>query len=250
MASDYERIEAYLAGELPDAARAELEARLQREPALAESLDRHRAAHQLLGYSSTRQLKKKLQQWENGAEDSARPGKVSPLYRYRWVLAAGLALLLLAAAWGWVKSQYSDAALLAHYGTAYPALALRGESTTDDPFVLGAQAYNQAQYTLAAEALAQVPSRDPRFVEAQFYLGQAYFQQQQYADALAAWQEVSRAEDPRFGQATEWYTLLAEIGAGLDEAAQFRLQRLQEDPDHPYAELARKLAADRAHFLR
>ncbi|MDX2134655.1 MAG: hypothetical protein SFV52_07710 [Saprospiraceae bacterium] len=116
-------------------------------------------------------------------------------------------------------------------------------NTSPDTVSLAAAALRKHQVDEAIRLAAGVPASDTRYADAQLLLGQAYFEQKQYARATSAIQKaIDTGKIPR--DQANWnllMTLVAQYGARKKEADAL-LKAILSDKDHPYYEDAEALA--------
>jgi len=96
-----------------------------------------------------------------------------------------------------------------------------------------------------AAVVAALREALPEDLPAQQLLGHAYFRMGRYADAASAFDQVLQGDDPALAEEVDYYYLLAQLAQGRQDTPAFAegLQRLLDDPDHPYYLQARELAA-------
>ncbi|MBK8965698.1 MAG: hypothetical protein IPM36_03275 [Lewinellaceae bacterium] len=107
---NFERIERYLQGKLPEAEARALEAQMAADPDFAALVQQHRLERQGLELLVERELLGKMQQWDRETEifqqtTQPRRGVVRPM---RWIMRAA-AILLIAFGTYWILEQYDPA---------------------------------------------------------------------------------------------------------------------------------------------
>jgi TolA-binding protein len=108
------------------------------------------------------------------------------------------------------------------------ALTWRGPtgSTLVDDLAPALDAYRQADYARAAQALERVEQRYPASIEAPFYRGISLLFLNDPAGAIAELQKAERVNDTTFAPDVAWYLAVAEQRSGNAAAARTRLEPL------------------------
>lgn len=232
-----ERFDALRENRLSEQERKSLEAELKSNPELQAQWLQYQEAERWLTVAGSLHLKTQMQAVAPG---TGSPGLVVRLWqRKSWLVAAGIALLLSVSMWWWYPSAPPPNTLAAWY-EVYPSENLRSEDEErDTPFALGMKAYQQRELAGAVERLSVVPENDPRYLETTFYRGVALLGLAQAEPAVLDLAWVVEQEDARFGEAAQWYLLLAYWQVGALDEAEALARRLREEASPFYAEQAR-----------
>ncbi len=254
-----ERLDQYASGALSDEERAAFEAELKENPELQEALALYRESEAVIEQSIENDLRQQFQAW--AAADLAtqplatekREAKVISLrtVALRWAAAAVVILVS-----GWFILQQSslglsDTALYASNYEAPDGSLLRG-SAPEDPLSQGAEAFTLKNYAVARTFFSQIPPTDPPYAEAQYFLGHIALQQQEYDNAIAAFDKAIQANDIRITEKAQWNMALTYVAAKRTEDAAFQtlLANIAGDENHSYYEQAKVLEGKLGSFRR
>ncbi len=233
--NDIAQIEQYLSNEMSDADKARFEKRIAQDQALHNEVHAYRQLLGGFGAVKQQEFHKQVQGWEQELQTPKTPPRRLWL---RWAAAA--AILLLPLFWWLLQSQPNppQLALQAYHSPILPINRLPKPQQSD--FQKGIQALQQEKQKEAIHLLKSIPDYDPNYVIAQYYLGHAYFQQQQYRQAVDIFANVVDWKDDRFSKQAEWFKVLARIADEQDFKAE--LNKLLTDKLHPYQPQAAVLA--------
>ena len=259
-AKKFDKIEAYLAGELSAAEAKAFDAQVAADEALSLEIDQHTIAHNAIEMLIEEDLRSQLQQLK--AEETTTPATaetkvvamtpkstekvvaMQPRKRRslfpRLAAAASVAILL-----GFFGLQYnatSNSSLLAAYETSDDmGVSIRGGNQTTTPLAEGATAFNAKEYTKAIKFYQSIPSTSERYNEAQFYAGNSLYKNAQYAEAAAQYGKVAATGDIRYKDLAEWYQVLALLANNQLDATNTLLTKIATDSNHSYHQKAQKL---------
>ncbi len=233
--SNTDLIEKYLNNELSESEKVAFDSRLAEDKALAQEFEKHQLAHKALDYVIAKNLKKQLIELEE--EEKIVSLNIRKNKRLM-IISLAASLLLVAGFFFFIQSdgRLDGAALAGNYYEA-PNLNIRssGESSQFPALIEeGRQALNDKDYGKAIEAFSSIASEDDYYIQAQFMLGHAYFQQKNYAAAIPPFDIVNNSEDFRLEEAAEWFALLACIAQNLD--CKERLEQILNQKTHAFYE--------------
>ena len=259
-ANKFDKIEAYLAGDLSAAEAKAFDAQVAADEALSLELDQHTIAHDAIELLIEEDLRKQLQALKAEATTTPtaaetkvvtlapkstekvatmQPRKRRSLFP-RLAAAASVAILL-----GFFGLQYnatSNDTLLATYHTEDMGVNIRGGNVTKTPLAAGAAAFNNKEYTKALDFYKSVPSTSERYNEAQFYVGHSLYKNAQYAAAATQYGRVAAIGDIRYTDQAEWYQVLSLLANDqLDTNFTTLLNKIAKDTNHSYSQKAKKL---------
>lgn len=248
-----ERIENYLAGELPAGERAAFEQELQSNDELRQALELYRIGEQAIELEVENNLRRELQKW--AAEDAAgqvverQTGARIVSMRTNWVRWAAAAAVFAGAiffVWFWVNRQPSDEALFAQNYELAPPPAFRSAVGDEHPLAQGFEAYENENYQAAADFFQTISAENERFAEAQFYLGHAAVQLENYDLAISSFDRSAKAGDEKYREKAEWNLLLAYLAAHrAGEEFEALLRKLAGDENHSFHAQAQTLVQKR-----
>ena len=221
MEDDLYIIDRKLAGELTPPEEETFAQRLRRDPEFAEQYALGQAMIQSL---RDHHLKEEMRGWIRAADRRRRR------QRWQYGLAAGLALLLLAAG-GWYlgSTQPTPQSLYETYYTVYPAdPVLRGEPTVD--YNQAMTLYREGRYREAIPLFEELQRIDDSDVWVALFLGNSHLNVDQTDDALRYFGQVAASDDAIIQQYGRWYLALTHLKRGEQAAAQALLISLNEQP--------------------
>jgi len=255
-----ERLDQYSSGSMSDPERAAFEAELKENAELREALALYRESEAVIEQSIENNLRQQLQAWSEETRATQPIATEKPEAKVvslravvtRWAVAASV---LLAAGFFYLyqsSQSLSDAALFAANYEAPEDGPIRGDAAPVDPISQGAEAFNNKNYAVARTFFNQIPPTDRPYAEAQYYLGHIALQQQQYDDALAAFEKAEQANDNRITGKPEWNMVLTYLAAKRTEDARFKalLAKLTGDVNHSYYAKAKELEEKLGRFGR
>lgn len=255
-----ERLDQYATGSMSDPERAAFELELKENPELREALALYRESEAVIEQSIENNLRQQFQSWA-AADHTTQPiatgkpeAKVISLRTVvtRWAVAASV-LLVAGFFYLYQSSQnLSDQSLFAANYEAPEDGPVRGDAAPVDPISQGAEAFNNKNYAVARTFFNQIPATDAPYAEAQYYLGHIALQQQQYDDAITAFEKTVQANDTRFTDKAQWNLVLTYLAANRTEDAGFKalLATLAGDVNHSYYEQAKALEGKLGSFGR
>ena len=167
------------------------------------------------------------------SEAKVRP--LSPIFGYAGRIAAGLALLII----GFLAFQYATLSgdnLYAEKDTVYQVAASRSsEEPNASPEAELEQLYRAQRFDEATTAYEQL--NDPSLM-AIFLAGNAYLQQDETDQAIAAFREIVRINGSqginRFEEDAQYYLALSYLKADRPDEALPLLEKINDNPQHSY----------------
>lgn len=251
---DIEQIEKYLTNQLSESEKIAFEGRLEKDEVLRATYSKHELAHKALDYLITKNLKQQLMELEAADEEQVEEAdqdniisinrKKNKTRRLRWIgLAATFALLVSFVFLNYFNQSSLTGPALANSLYQLPEASIRAaDGNPIYPEVLleeGIQALNNRDYAKAIDQLTQIPEDGAYFYEAQYFLGHAYYNSDQFADALKAFDIMISSDDFRFLPDANWFALLSCVA--LENDCQNRLNTILNNPKHKYYNAALKL---------
>jgi len=259
-AKNFDKIEAYLAGEMS-------EAEAKADSTLAEDIEVHQIAHNAMEILVEDDLRNQFKAWQSEettaapssateskvvsmspkatsrtARTTSQPAKRRSLFP-RLAAAASVALLL-----GFFTFQYSNnsSSIDGSY-TEYmmPTSVRSADGAATTPLATGLEAYAATDYAKAIEVYKTIPTTNERYNEAQYYLAHSYYKNNNFSEAIAQFGKVTKAGDARYKEQAEWYQLLSFV-ANKQQDASFDalLNKLLTDGKHSYHAKAQELNSD------
>lgn len=229
----FEKIEAYLAGELSEAETRAFEAEIRADKALAEEVALQRDTHQLLALGNQLEYKAKLKALDGEMQAQK---VVRPLFGNARIWLAAAAIIIAVSAVIWTMGG-SSTGVYGNEFSPYPDLTSTRKDTLND-LRTGMIAYSKGQYEIAIDYLENFAEKEPEADYVHLYMGNAFLALKQYDKAIAELQEVSSSA---WKQPAEWYLLLAYGANGEKEKASELKEKIAGDENHAYKEKAAEL---------
>lgn len=244
----FDRIEAYLFGQMNEQEQAAFEQELAENPALAEEVQLHRAEHRAMHLSLLNDLKSNLNEWKVEKESLAgRQGgeaRIVPFRRRFLAYAAAACIVLLVGVFATLWLSKPDASALAdeYFGDTSPSV--RGSGGGAPASIEGALEKIQAKdYAGALTELETLPQDSSGQESLLFLKGECHYRLHEYSAAANAFQQILQSTSSILNrQKAEWYLLLTLLKGGKDKPAfQNLLKGILADPNHVFYYEAEKL---------
>ena len=226
---DIQQIEQYLNNQLSESEKIAFETRLNTEEDLKIEFDKHELAHRALDYMIAKSLKQQLEALEAEEKiEEIKEEKESKIVKMeprnnrfqimRWVAAAAsIALLIGFFFFNYGGSKYSGSELAAlNYQLPESSARRNGIPVYPEVIENGLELLKAKDFNAAISTFSQVPESDDYYLEAQYYLGHAYYGIEDFGNAVQAFEIMAESNDIRYGQAAEWYGLLSCIAQNGD----------------------------------
>lgn len=233
----FDKIEAYLRGELPDEEAKIFREELAKDPMLQSELLKHRLANRAIEMAQDDYLKEKMQAIHE--EYGPLPKPVAKVVGMRLWLANAAAILILVVAGieGYSYLNYSDNALIkTHYEQAASPTIAGSDAEIEQWFSQGLYLYyQQKDYAAALESFSAIESGSERYETAQYFIAHCQLRTGAYDKALTKFDEMLEAENiPPFAEREklEWNRILCYLGLGEDERASQALQTIIKSDEY------------------
>jgi tetratricopeptide (TPR) repeat protein len=230
--TNFDRIEAYLLGQMSAADATAFEQALQLDEKLAQEVAMQRLEHRTMELLHREALRANMQQWkaeaaEEDTAESARPGlKVVPMKSsgrlfFRLAAAASITLVL-----GFFARQFfmagpgNEAMAMAEFG--FTESTFRGNDT--DLLAPAYEALAKKEYRTALTLLEQI-QKDYQAATVLNLRGECHFYLREYAQAASLYQQLlqSNPTDGDLREKAEWRLALSYLAQGGQEAEVKRL---------------------------
>lgn len=234
----FEKIEAYLRGELPQDEAEALRTEIKANPELKALLLRHRLADRAVELAQDEYLREKLQSIREAHGPLPKPEARVAGLRLWLANAAAILMLVVAGIGGYAYLNYSGNALIRSYyeQAASPTIA-GGEAETEQWFSQGLYLYyQQKDYAAALQSFAAVEPSSDRYQAAQYFVAHCELRTGQYAEALNKFDEMLRTDNiPPFAGRGEVVLnqALCYLGLQQDEEASRVLQQILTNGEYP-----------------
>jgi hypothetical protein len=191
----------------------QIEKEIKENPALAEEFKKHLLAQELLEAFISQDLKKKLNAFPLPQEKNESSGavikKMNP-YRYKWAIAASVALILGISSYLFVGNEFSYQNLADNY--VLQMQEVRGTNMVADDIIEKASSLiSNNKSEMAITLLTPITPDDDRFFMGQLLLGNAYYQTKNFSAASNAFIQSSKSADEEVKYKGQYGFLLCEL---------------------------------------
>ena len=253
-----DKIEAYLNGEMTTQEEKAFDLEIEQNQELAEAVDNFGVANDAIELLIEDNLRKELNQFKS--EETASNKVVSinknksqaKLRSLRTYLAAAASVAILLGFFGmnWADNNYSNSALSeSFYEEGYNISSVRSGNQVINDLAEGLAAYEAQNFAQAISFFQGIQTNHPKYQEAQFYLANAFFENNDFSNASKQFQKVIDAGDVRYVENAEWYKILAQLAAG-ETVNQLLLNKIAADNDHIFNNKAISLQSKMGSFWR
>lgn len=242
----FDRVEAYIEGQIPAEERRQFEKELEENEDLKKEYEAYLASLQLLDELAFDALKHRAKSLEN----EKTSGSLS--FRRAWAIAAGILLLLVAGGLGYANLFYSNEALIMAYSPGDNTLrrAHQGTEDTEHAYYIAFQAWQEGDLNSAISHLLTIPPADPAYPQAQYFLANLYLETDRPDQAIRIFEALLERNDIRFADSSEWGLVLAYLQKGDMQTLEARLEELIAQSNHPYHDEALSLKRKLDSFWR
>lgn len=223
--NEFERIEAYVDGQMPTDERADFEALIRRDAALADGVATHRALVRAIEREGLRRLLDQVAQEPPALVKKTQMGR---LWRPLLLVAAAVALLVVGR---WLLTPDAPAALFATYYAPAPGLPTTLGATDQPRFAEGMVAYKLGEYDQARRWWLPLVVATPANDTLNYYVGVSYLATTAPDSALYYLERVADDPTAAFQRSARWYVALGHLQARRPDRAREVLESI--GPDHP-----------------
>lgn len=240
-----DKIEKYLNGALSEAEEKAFDTEIEKDPELAAAVDNFGVANDAIELLIEDNLRAELdnlraEESQGGATNVVSINKNKPVAKMRSLrtylaAAASVAILLGFFGMNWVGNNYSNSALSEGIYDGFDMPNVRSGSNTLHPFSEGITAYNSGDYTKAIPFFQGIVVDDPRYAEAQFYLGHTLLNNEDFSGAANQFKKIQTLNDPRYTENAEWYQVVAQLSAEeTNDEFHTLLNKIVNDENHTF----------------
>lgn len=238
MKDRYEKIEAYLGGQLSESEARAFEQDLVQDAGLQEELNAHLLARDAIEVAIADSLRETLKTWR-GEEKTTKVNTEGPRIRTLWrrnlAIAASVLVLIVAGSFWWANSRYSDSAIAGRFYSAADLASLRNGPAEEEPLAPGTQLILQGDYPGAIQFFNEALMANENNVEARCYRGQAHFLQGDLDAAEADLRlVVQNSIHKNLQEKAEWVLALVYLKQGNDSQWQPLIEKMASNPEHNY----------------
>ncbi|MBK8566713.1 MAG: hypothetical protein IPN76_26130 [Saprospiraceae bacterium] len=240
---NFDRIEAYLFGQMTNEEAANFEQDIAQDQALAQSVEQQRMEHRTMHLLLRKELLSSLEEWKqekaSTTQANERTATVVPMRRriLQYAVAACVVGLL-----GWFVNfwlnQTDSSGLAAEYFEASSDTVRSGGRSGSQELALALDEMRKPSPDYQAALRHVDAEKDSTYFEISLFLkGECYFRLKEYHQAASAFQQVIRiASSPVNRQKAEWYLLLTHLAAGGKDDPSFKalLKEVLSNSSHAF----------------
>ncbi len=228
--AQYDRIESYLQGTMDAGDLEAFSKDMEANSALKKEIEIQRELMLAVEAGAFKESLNSIHEKVIGAQRSSKKNV--------WLIAASIALLLAVAIWI-IQRPTPTEDLFEQYATAEPGLPVTMGDTDAYNFSDAMVDYKFGKHELAIEKWKEIIPTYPDVNELKYFIGSAYFQSQNYQEAITYFTEVLQAGQEAYTDKAQWYLVLAHLAQG-DTAV---VARIQPNPNSPYTSKIKAIQA-------
>lgn len=221
---EFERIERFLVGEMPEDERHSFEKEISENEALRQYVAEISI---ILQEVATNKLRDAMNDFHEELVDSntveSLPQSLKRTVWWPWAVAASIALAL--CLWVFIGNQNANERLFTAYFTPDPGLVTAMGVSDQYEFDRGMVDYKMGQYQSAIDRWEKLLQQKPENDTLNYFLGSSYLAARQGEKAIAHFQTTLNAENSLFAEDAWWYLGLTWLRQGDIEKAKEALLR-------------------------
>jgi len=230
---DIELIEAYLKGELSDAAVQEFEFRRKTDASFDSGVNDYLSIMKEIRTAGQQSFIGKVKEWENEVATQEKEKKVIPMRRFLSLAATVLMIVVGGVYWIVKSGPSSHSGLFDEYFKPYEDVISERSSVTGSLHT-GMNYYNQGNYKEAIRHLKEASEQDPGNLSIRCYLGIAFLGAHQMKEAKDTLLPVAQSTPGLYQETAEWYLAMAYLGANDIASLKRQLNTIRKHQDHLY----------------
>ncbi|MEO1260697.1 MAG: tetratricopeptide repeat protein [Bacteroidota bacterium] len=243
--SNFDKIIAYVEGDMSSGERASFEKELAENNTLKKEFELFKQTDEAVDFMQYEHVRKTIKSFE-------KPGsRIVPFWRRPLAVAASVLLVLAASFFIYSTYQFSNNNLADRYYSPPNFSELRSNEITSENVLLNASSYiNQGKYSEASMLLLAVESTSPQYIDAKYMLGHLHFSGGDIADAIDHFKIVQDSNDTRYAENAEWQLALCYLKTGDEQKCRQELEKILTDKSHAYYSDATSLKKNINSFFR
>jgi tetratricopeptide (TPR) repeat protein len=234
------RVEAYFRHEMTEEEISQFRQDLAEDDELKQLYEEYHLAMETIDVQVEEELRSQFKEW-NVDKEQPEANEIK-LFPKILKIAASIALIAaLAYLIFYIQNQPQDT-----YNLALNAYELPESPGSDmgkgmEWWAAGLDAYRNQNFEKAVSNWTKIQDLTP---EQEYFLAHSYFNLNQFSDAASIFKMLSEGDNP-YNFTAEWFLALAYLAEGQNEAFNKQVEKITENPNHPYfkdAELLREKA--------
>ena len=226
-----DRLDQYIASELDDESRAEVDRLIANDPAWRDAYALRMAVRETGRKKFEQEMRTRFKEIDSKGH---RKVMVRPIW-----LAVAASIALLVSAVLWLLPENTPNALFAEYRT-FPNIVLPIEKS-GGTYTKREMAYHAYELGDYSAAIGYFTSLDSTGTVERLYLGLSYLESGDFDSARSVLDEVRASSNPRWSQVADWYTMWLYVREKEMASAKSLLKLIAGNPQHRYQEEAQKL---------
>lgn len=239
----FDKIEAYLKGQLDAKEKAAFEQKMATDSNLQEEVALHRLEQQSMELLVEKDIRGKMQKWKTESKEVTQAPKRNTIVRLGpWLAAATVALLLLFYFLVPKEQVLSGPELAAQYYEKPKSSQERSINIDNqNPLLEAFTLFDASNFIAAADLFGAVPAASPYYWLAQEWLGHSQYNANQLAQAIETFKRVVDGDVSPYSERNEWNLLLAYLKDNQEREARQVLNKVLEEEGHAYHKKVEKL---------
>lgn len=186
---------------------------------------------------------------EQKSSTTSEPGAIVRKIKSRWMMAAASILLLAGCSLQYANKSYTNEALALNKFTDPNVAGIRAENEST-LFAQIEEVFNSKEYKRVVDMVQGVNANDSIYLEVQFIAGHANIYLKEYSKAISGLRIAASDENFMDSDNAQWNLALSYVLTGQTDLALGVLDKLAEDPNADYYQLAIDLRRKLQSFWR
>jgi tetratricopeptide (TPR) repeat protein len=218
MEYQFEHIEKYLRGELPEREHKSFKETIEKDASIREKVENHRILIRGIELGFNQELKQLLQQKELENQQLIKKKFAGSRWLYVTIAIAASISLILTTFFVFMDKPVNSEQIVAAYYQPYPNVESpvnRSDQNKQHAYAL----YEQGNYALALDQFNQLFITDPSNPAPVFYAGICLLEMKQAASALSKFEDIESLDENKYSRPAHWYKALTNLALKKNEAA-------------------------------
>ena len=237
---DQDTIDKFLQGELDEKMEKEFKARLEVDKALAEEVNAHTKALDILESLGDLEMKARIQKIHNQQINQSKSSTKRIELKKWFAIAAAISFLLFGTWWFGLRSPQNIRLFAQNYETYKLNFGSRS-SQENDLLIEASIAYKQKDYSAALNLFNQIPDTNEYYSNILLAKGICLMELDKNKEALPIFQQLIQSKDALFEEHATWYTALIYLKQNELEQSKSLLAKIADEDGDYYQEKAQEI---------